>query len=29
MKINTFLDLCSGIGGSRLGLEQSGLIRKV
>ena len=25
MKINTFLDLCSGIGGGRLGLEQVGL----
>ncbi len=25
MKINTFLDLCSGIGGGRLGLEQAGL----
>ena len=23
--INTFLDLCSGIGGGRLGLEQIGL----
>lgn len=25
MKINTFFDFCSGIGGGRLGLEQSGL----
>lgn len=25
MKIKTFLDLCSGIGGGRLGLEQAGL----
>lgn len=25
MEINTFLDLCSGIGGGRLGLEQAGL----
>lgn len=25
MKIHTFLDLCSGIGGGRLGLEQAGL----
>lgn len=25
MKLNTFLDLCSGIGGGRLGLEQAGL----
>ena len=25
MKIETFLDLCSGIGGGRLGLEQAGL----
>ena len=25
MKINTFLDFCSGIGGGRLGLEQIGL----
>lgn len=25
MKINTFLDLCSGIGGGRLGLELAGL----
>lgn len=25
MQINTFLDLCSGIGGGRLGLEQAGL----
>ena len=25
MIINTFLDLCSGIGGGRLGLEQAGL----
>lgn len=25
MKLNTFLDLCSGIGGGRLGLEQCGL----
>ena len=25
MQIKTFLDLCSGIGGGRLGLEQAGL----
>lgn len=25
MKINTFLDLCSGIGGGRLGLENTGM----
>jgi DNA (cytosine-5)-methyltransferase 1 len=25
MSVNTFLDLCSGIGGGRLGLEQAGL----
>lgn len=25
MKINTFMDFCSGIGGGRLGLEQAGL----
>lgn len=25
MEINTFIDLCSGIGGGRLGLEQNGL----
>lgn len=25
MKINTFFDFCSGIGGGRLGLEQIGL----
>lgn len=25
MEIQTFLDLCSGIGGGRLGLEQNGL----
>ena len=29
MKINTFLDLCSGIGGGRLGLEQAGLKTQV
>ena len=25
MRLNTFLDLCSGIGGGRLGLERSGM----
>ena len=25
MQINSFLDLCSGIGGGRLGLEQAGM----
>ena len=25
MKIKTFFDFCSGIGGGRLGLEKSGL----